>query len=311
MTPPFKHYPLVLRILLIGSMFIFNMGVSSGIALYLSNTIFGIQDITNVAGGKFATTGGLNAFLFIQGLSSLGGFLLTAMMFAVLESGEFKKHLGLIRRPSLRMVLLALMSVVAAQFFVELLVNVNKLVAIPPQLQFLQQAHERNKELTEAIMNFSDIGHLLYTTIVIALVPALGEEFFFRGLIMGDLLRGKLHPAIAIVASGLLFAIAHFEVYNVLAIWVMGCFLGYLYYVSGSLWLPVVAHFTNNFLAVLLKYFYNNGLISEEVANAETPLYLSLGGMAVFVGFVFIFNKWKTPVSFVEPEQPADTTGTY
>lgn len=301
----------MLRILLIGSMFIFNMGVASAIALYASNAIFGIQDITNVTGGRFASTGGLNAFLFIQGVSSLGGFLLTAMMFAVLESGEFKRHLGLTLKPSLKMVLLALVSVVVAQFFIELLVNVNKLVPIPAGLQFLHEAHERNKELTEAIMNFSDVGHLLFTTIVIALIPALGEEFFFRGLIMGDLLRGKLHPAIAIVASGLLFAVAHFEVYNVLAIWVMGCFLGYLYYVSGSLWLPVAAHFTNNFLAVLLKYFYNNGLISEEVANAETPLYLSLLSFAVFMGFVFIFNKWKKPVAFTQPEQPIETDNTY
>ena len=84
---------------------------------------------------------------------------------------------------------------------------------------------------------------------------------------------------------------------------VLGSFLGYFYYVSGSLWLPIAAHFTNNFLAVLMKYFYNIGMISEDMANAKTSLYLTVISLAIFAVFIFLFNKWKNPAKFVEIEE--------
>jgi membrane protease YdiL (CAAX protease family) len=90
---------------------------------------------------------------------------------------------------------------------------------------------------------------------------------------------------------------------NTIAIWALGSFLGYLYYVSGSLWLPVAAHFTNNFLAVLMKYFYNLGMISEDVSNAKTPLYVTVVSLLIFGVFIFLFNKWKNPATFVEIEE--------
>ena len=155
-------------------------------------------------------------------------------------------------------------------------------------------------------MNFKDVGHLIFVSIVVALIPAVGEEFFFRGLLLGDLLKGKIHPAIAIPVTGLIFAVSHMEFDNTIAIWALGSFLGYLYYVSGSLWLPIAAHFTNNFMAVLLKYFFNLGMISEDVANAKTPLYATVLSFALFALCIFLFNKWKNPATFVEIEEEVE-----
>ncbi|MFM2305599.1 MAG: hypothetical protein RLZZ367_268 [Bacteroidota bacterium] len=311
MNPPFKNYPLVLRILLMFSMFVFNVSVLAMIGTYLSSFLFGMQDIQTIVNGRFTTPEAQNAVLFIQGFTSLGGFALTAIMFAVLESGEFKKHLRINNYPDAKMVLLAIASVLVAQFFVEFLVTINKLVVLPAKFQFLYDAHKRNEELAGALMNFTDVAHFIVATLVVAVVPAIGEEFFFRGLLLGDLLKGKVPMVAALLFSGFVFAVFHFEVDNVLAIWVMGIFLGYLYYISGSLWLPIAAHFTNNFLAVLFKYLYNTGAVGKDFAEAETPLYASLISIAVFIGFVFIFNKWKKPATFVEPVQPIETNNTY
>ena len=95
MTPPFKRYPLPVRILLLFSLFLFNMGVVSFIAMFLAQKIFNLENTQSIIEGTFTGANDINAFLLIQGITSLGGFVLTAMMFAVLESGEFKKYLRL------------------------------------------------------------------------------------------------------------------------------------------------------------------------------------------------------------------------
>lgn len=307
MIPPLQRYPLVLRLMLMFSMFVFNISVVSFLALTFAQSFFNLENINSVSEGIVSSPVEIDAFLFIQAISSLGGFLLTAMMFAVLESGEYKHHLRLKTFPSLKMVLLAAAAVIVSQFFIEYLVSLNQAIELPANLKFLKEYQEKTEALTEKLMSFTGIGQFVVVSVVVAIIPAIGEEFFFRGLILGDLLRGKVRAVIAIPATGLLFAISHFQYDNVLAIWILGSFLGYLYYVSGSLWLPIAAHFTNNFLAVLLKYLFNLGFISKEFAEAQTPLYLTLISVAVFAVFIFLFHKWKNPDTFVEEEETEET----
>ena len=288
-------------------MFLFNISVVSFIALAAAQKIFNLENANAVLEGTFGSPNDINAFLFIQGVSSIGGFVLTAMMFAVLESGEFKHHLRLKIYPAVKLILLAVVAIIVSQFFIDFLVTINKSVALPSAFDFLKEYQKKTEVITEAMMNFKDLGHLFFVSLVVAVIPAIGEEFFFRGLLLGDLLKGKISPLYAIPFTGLIFAISHFAFDNLLAIFALGSFLGYLYYISGSLWLPIAAHFTNNFLAVLMKYFYNLGMISEDLANAKTPIYLTIISLAFFAVFIFLFHKWKNPDNFVEVDEIAET----
>lgn len=264
--------------------------------------LFGTTNADNVLEGNFATDKDVYAFLFIQSVYSLGAFFLTAIMFVKLETGDVFEGLRLRFIPSLKMLALALVAIVAAQFFMELLVNLNKSITLPSALNILKELEQKEADLTEKLLSYTSLGRFFITALVIAVVPALSEEFFFRGLIMGTLLRAKFKPAVAIVLSGLLFALVHLQFSNFLAIWVLGCFLGYLYFVSGSIWLPVTAHFINNFLTVLFKYLFSIGKISKELAEADSPVWLSVAGIAVFCLCVFIFYKWREKVDFAEPD---------
>ena len=143
------------------------------------------------------------------------------------------------------------------------------------------------------MLNFKSPAQLILVSLVIAVIPAVAEEMFFRGLLLGDLLKGSINPYVAIGISGLLFAVAHFEFENTLAIWVLGSFLGYLYYVSGSLWLPIGVHFINNFLQVFFKYLYNNGYLKEDVTENSVPVYITIISVAIFAGCIFVFQRWK------------------
>jgi hypothetical protein len=249
----------------------------------------------------------INAFLFVEACASLGSFLFTALLFAQLESESPNKHLRITTAVPAKMIVLTVIGILAAQFFIDFLTTLNGKIPLPSWLNFLKDEEKNISDITDALLNFKHFGKFIILTIVIAVIPAIGEEFFFRGLLLGDMLKEKVNPAIAIMSSALVFAIAHFEFQSTLSIWVLGIFLGYLYYVSGSIWLSVIAHFVNNVLVIVLKYLYNTGVIKQDLANATTPLYMTVIGIGVFALCIFILNRWKKPADFAYEEiSPGD-----
>lgn len=281
------------------SLLVVCMSIVSYIAYLSIHSLFGVEKPEEVIAGTFTGANDRMAFFFVQAASSLGGFLLTAILFAALESGRPFRHLGLYAKPSAKFLALAFIAIVIAQFFIEFLVDVNSRIPLPESMGSIDERQKEIERLTNALMNFTDIPTLLVATFVMAVVPALAEEFFFRGLFLGDLLKEGVPPVTSIVLSGLFFAVFHFEFNNTLAIAVLGCFLSYLYYATGSLWVPIAAHFINNFFAVLLKYLFNTGVISTDLAEASIPWYLTLISTVIFSGCIYLFYKWRKPKSFL------------
>ncbi len=113
-------------------------------------------------------------------------------------------------------------------------------------------------ELMQAMLSGSGFMGLLVNLFIIALVPALGEELFFRAVIQKGLINATRIPWLGIVLSALIFSFFHMEMNLFLARWVMGIFLGVLFYTSRSLWLPILAHFVNNASVVILYFLYEN-----------------------------------------------------
>lgn len=85
--------------------------------------------------------------------------------------------------------------------------------------------------------------------VAVAFLPAVMEEFVFRGVILGGLRRYGV--GVAVVASSLIFAFAHGDIASVIFAFVAGLAMGYLYARTGNLWLSVAVHFLNNLLSVL------------------------------------------------------------
>jgi membrane protease YdiL (CAAX protease family) len=94
--------------------------------------------------------------------------------------------------------------------------------------------------------------HYLMSIVVIAVLPALLEEFMFRGVIQ----RGyeRFGKTASIVLTGILFAFLHVSIVSIPAIIFMGILLCYITYRANTLWAGAVYHFTNNLIAVTLLY---------------------------------------------------------
>ena len=106
----------------------------------------------------------------------------------------------------------------------------------------------------QAILQMDQPLAFLTNLILIALTPAIGEELVFRGLALPLFQRisGSVH--LGIWLSAVMFSFFHFQIEGFLPRMVLGLVLGYSYYFTGSLWIPMILHFLNNGIQVVAIY---------------------------------------------------------
>ena len=148
--------------------------------------------------------------------------------------------------------------------------------------EYLKAMEEMAASMTEKMLKVDSIGGLLLNLLVIALIPAVGEELTFRGVLQQGLVRRMRSPHLAIVLSAAIFSFIHFQFYGFLPRMFLGILLGYMFYITGSLWTSITMHFVNNGTAVVLYYLNNKGIVDIDPDTFGSTQY-----------------PWLTTISFV------------
>lgn len=126
---------------------------------------------------------------------------------------------------------------------------------------------DRSEQELSLLLSVSDVVSLLANICVVAMLPAICEEFFFRGCVQQVLLRRIRNPHVAVFLSALVFSLAHGDFWGLVPRCVLGVALGYLFYYSGSIVVNICAHFANNALIVFLSFLNDKGTITIDVAG--------------------------------------------
>ncbi|HEX5168607.1 MAG TPA: CPBP family intramembrane glutamic endopeptidase [Cyclobacteriaceae bacterium] len=149
--------------------------------------------------------------------------------------------------------------------------------------------------LTEYMTDFASIPELITALFVIAVLPAIGEELVFRGLIQNELNRLTRNIHAAIWLSAVLFSAFHLQFFGFVPRMLLGALFGYLYYWSGNLSMSMLAHFTNNAVAVLSLYYYQGGDLEYNVEGTEAfPLSVVLtSGLITFLLLYYYWNFYQ------------------
>ena len=160
----------------------------------------------------------------------------------------------------------------------------------------LKQMEDAAGDLTERMLQVDTVWGLLVNLLVIALIPAIGEELTFRGMLQQALHRGCKNAHVAVFLSAFIFSFIHFQFYGFLPRLFLGLILGYLFYYSGSLWTSILMHFVNNGAAVVVAYLEHKGLtdVDYEHFGATSNVWLLLLSLIVTVGLIVLSNKIKT-----------------
>jgi membrane protease YdiL (CAAX protease family) len=213
----------------------------------------------------------LNHLRIAQLIQSFGIFIIPSLFFAYLKHGNMSEWLKLNRLPNLFMLVAGILAIVVAIPVVNRMISLNEMIVFPEALKgferMLLEQEQNLKEITEKMLLANSISELVRNILLMAMLPALGEELFFRGGLQ-NILREKLNPHVAVLLTALIFSIFHMQFYGIIPRFFLGAVLGYLFLYSGNIWVPVIAHFANNALAIVFHYLQENKLITF---NPETP----------------------------------------
>jgi membrane protease YdiL (CAAX protease family) len=148
-------------------------------------------------------------------------------------------------------------------------------------------------ELTTFLTKFESPAELAIAILVIAVLPAIGEEIVFRGLIQNELYRGTKNIHVSIWVAAILFSAIHMQFFGFVPRLLLGALFGYLYYWSGNLTLAMLAHFVNNGISVVAMYFYQQGAFDYDLESTESlPANVVIISIFMTGGLLYYFYKY-------------------
>ncbi len=261
---PFSSLILLLLLIFAGAV------VFTGIAFAIGSSIYGMEPMLMLASGNQSN---LDLIKLVQIISSIGMFVIPAIIYAKLQDRDWLDYLRIIPVP-FYLALLTIVIMFCASPALEYSMELNKGMKLPSFLKELEawmQEQELKMELmTKQLIIMNSVPGFLVNLIMLAIIPAFGEELIFRGGFQQIFTRwfGNYHVAIWLTA--IVFSSIHFQFYGFFPRMFLGALFGYLLVWSGSLWLPILGHFLNNALAVITAYWYQSqGISIDKMFEAE------------------------------------------
>ncbi|MDC3133382.1 CPBP family intramembrane metalloprotease [Bacteroidota bacterium] len=127
---------------------------------------------------------------------------------------------------------------------------------------FLRNQQDFNTKIQEGFITESFYG-FLFNIILLAVIPALGEELFFRGILQNICIGLFKNNTAGIIVTSLIFGILHFQIDNLLSIIFASLLLGYIYDFSNNIFLTILLHFGFNSFSLLCMQTIKWNLVTE------------------------------------------------
>ena len=239
----------------------------------------------------------INTLKPLQLFQSIGLFIIPPFVIAYFCSNKpMPSFLQLNKKVDISMALLIVAFMIASIPFVNLLSELNQQLALPKAFQgieaWMKSAEAETAQLTERMVQVNSIAPLLFNILLIAILPAFGEELFFRGTIQ-TFLQPRYKAIAAVWITAFVFSAIHMQFYGFVPRLLLGAFFGYLTVWSSNLWYPIIGHFTNNVLAVIFYYLKFNGYLIfnlDKIGTGNT-LWLGIVSLIIIVGGVILIRR--------------------
>lgn len=225
-----------------------------------------------------------------QGIGSTVWYVVPPVILYVVTRNQPMFHLGFRKPARVWMLLIGVVLMFISLPITNLLTDWNERVNLG---EWAGTMEDSAADLTERMLAVNTVGELLFNLVVIALIPAVGEELTFRGVLQQALTKGCKNAHVAIAISAAVFSFIHFQFYGFLPRMFLGLLLGYLFYYSGSIWTSILMHFFNNGSVVVLYYLNTKGLVNVDVDHfgSTDNVFVLVASLVLTVGSIFLVSK--------------------
>ncbi|MBQ9426143.1 MAG: CPBP family intramembrane metalloprotease [Paludibacteraceae bacterium] len=256
----------------------------------------------------------------LQAMQVLFLFILPALAVAWLFQERPAQWLGLTTFPAPKVWLYTFLLMLVMVPGINLLSYWNQQLSLPACLSGVEEQmkllEEKSAELLRQFMNTTTFAGFLVNLGLMALLPAIGEELTFRGVLLHTLAprtrnpepsnyRSRLAeirtqnrtPHLAIWVTAIIFSFVHFQFYGFVPRMLMGALLGYMLCWTGSLWIAMLMHFTNNAIVTILYFICLRGgydtATLDAIGSGDT-LWLGILSIIVTVVGIYLFRRSLT-----------------
>ena len=275
------------------------------LSMILAIPFYGIEGLM----GSMSDTGmtapeSLGVLKYFQVVQSIGLFVVPPFVIAWLYHGNIGEYLMLDKTTSFPNYLYATLVVLLLIPLINFIGEINSQMKLPESFSgiesWMKTMEESAELLVKKFMKVEHISGLLFNIFMIAILPALGEELMFRGVIQRIFSGWTKNYHWGIWITAFLFSAMHMQFYGFLPRMALGAMFGYLLVWTGTMWVPILAHFVNNAMGVLGYFLINKKVISGDIeewgtGSEQIPLLLfSIGSVGLLLFLIYRNEQAKT-----------------
>jgi membrane protease YdiL (CAAX protease family) len=306
---PFAQLMFALFVM-VASVFIFMV-----VGMIAALPFYGVANLMNgMSESSLNSPEGISFLKYFQVIQSIGLFVAPPFAIGWLYYGNIGEYLKIDRSTKAQSFLLATICLVLVIPFINFLGAINSQMSLPESLSglegWMKNMEDAAKVLIEKFMKVDSISGLMFNIFMIAVLPALGEELMFRGVIQRIFSNWTRNHHWGIWITAFLFSAMHMQFYGFLPRLALGAMFGYLLVWTGTMWVPILAHFVNNLMGVLGYYLIDKGVISNDIeewgtGKEQIPLVifsLATVGFLLFLIYRSEQAKTKMPVNQIDSQ---------
>lgn len=282
-THPFVKLIMALFITMVSFLVFLIIGMLVALPVFHLN-VFELQEIFS----DFENVHNIAVLKYFQIIQTLGLFIVPPFVIAFLFYREVGESLQLKNIPELQVSLRVFLIMIIGLPAINLLAMWNAQINLPQWLDsvedWMKVTEESAKKLTEMFLDAGNTGEFLINFLMIAILPAIGEELLFRGILQRYLIEWLKNKHIGVLITSILFSALHLQFFGFFPRLLLGIFFGYLLLWSRNLWLPIFAHFINNGVAVIFYFIFGAEIVEKEINSIGTEsgnLFIALGSLVL------------------------------
>lgn len=242
------------------------------------------------------------ALLYIaQVLGVILLFILPAFLFSIFWTRSRIHYTGITTMPALSTILIGCVGMLLAMPMINWFAELNQHMQLPEAFgsieTWMKNTESKAAELTEVFTKGTSVSKLVLNLFVVGFVAAFSEELFFRGILQKVLIECFKNKHVGVWIGAVLFSGFHMQFYGFFPRMLMGAYLGYLFLWSGSLWPGLLAHFSNNAIAVYVMWLMNRGVITADVdkigVQQDQGIFIVISAFMVAASLLLVYRIEK------------------
>lgn len=293
--PPYLQLIFFVLIILASIFFINVLGILVAVPIFGRSFLDGIEIV-----GSFSDPVLIAKLKYLQIVNQLALFIVPVILFTLFTGSSVGNYLKLSYRIPLKILILAIAIILLALPLINWLSEVNAAMKLPQSLagieKWMRNSETQASDLTRAFLGTVSVQGFLVNLLMIAILPAIGEEFFFRGILQRLFSEWFRNIHVAIFVTAFIFSAIHFQFFGFIPRFLLGLYLGYLFYWTGNLWVPITIHFVNNGLVVVVAYISSLGYAGvdyETFGSTQNGYILLLTTILITALIYLIFRLHK------------------